>query len=109
MQNVSWGRVSGECWSLGNALPCTFQEAVGSERIPGSSDRTPPCPKPGKQGTRRGDAASRQPPAMCWAVRFSKAAPGLGSCGGDAKEAESVGRVGRCGDLAGASRVAAAG
>lgn len=24
----------GGCWSLGNALPCTFQEAVGGERTP---------------------------------------------------------------------------
>lgn len=70
-------------------------------------------PRHAQNQVSKGPAAEVRPPGnrpqSCWAVRFSEAAPGLGRCGGDAKEAESVGRVWRCGDLAGASPVAAAG
>lgn len=111
MQDACWRRVSGGCWSLGNALRRrTFQEAVAGERTPGSSDR--PRHAQNQVRTELGGTEVRPPgnrPQLCWAVRFSEAAPGLGSCGGDAKEAESAGRVGRCGDLAGASPGAAAG
>lgn len=70
-------------------------------------------PRHAQNQVSKGPAAEMRPPGnrpqSCWVVRFSEAAPSLGRCGGDAKEAESVGRVGRCGDLAGASPVAAAG
>lgn len=95
MQNVSWGKVSGGAGASGTPSRAPFRRQWATNEPPGA------VTEPGHAQNQVSTEPSAEVRPLgnrqqsCRVVRFSEAALGLGSCGRDAKEAESTGRVGR--------------